>query len=85
MSLEDLERAGVTLPREQWGTRRIRSTVHKPLFLAAAVLAAASAFLMYWGNGRWMTWLAAVVFLASLFGATALCLHATETQRRKEQ
>jgi hypothetical protein len=84
MSLEDLERAGITLPQEQWGKRQTRSTVHKPLFLAAAILAVVAAFLMYWGNGRWVTWLAAILFLVALFGATALCLHATEIQGRKE-
>ena len=80
MSLEDLVRAGVTLPQAQWGKRRVRSTVNKPAFVSASVLAIFSAALMYWGDGRWVTWLGAALFLVSLFSTAGLCLHATETQ-----
>ena len=80
MTLEDLIRAGVTLPQAQWGKRPVRSTVNKPVFVAANVLAVFSAALMYWGGGQWETWLGAALFLVSLFGTAGLCLHATETQ-----
>jgi hypothetical protein len=80
MTLEDLVRAGVTLPQAQWGKHRVRSTVNKPAFVAANVLAILSGALMYWGDGRWETWLGAALFLVSLFSTTGLCLHATETQ-----
>lgn len=83
MALEDLEQAGVTLPRDQWGKREVRSAINKPLFLASAVFAVASAVLMYFGDGRLLTWLGAVVFIVALFAATALALHATSTQGRR--
>ncbi|HUU96425.1 MAG TPA: hypothetical protein VM487_11845 [Phycisphaerae bacterium] len=83
MTLEDLEQAGVTLPHDQWGKREVRSRVNKPLFLASAALAVASVVLMYFGDGRFLTWLGAVIFIVALFGATALALHAASTQGRR--
>lgn len=83
MALEDLEQAGVTLPRHEWGKREVRSAVHKPLFLVDVALAVVSTVLMYFGAGRFLTWLGAVLFLVALFGVTALALHATSTQGRR--
>jgi len=83
MALEDLEQAGVTLPRDQWGKREVRSAVHKPLFLVNVALAVVSTVLMYFGNGRFLTWLGAVLFIVALVGVTALALHATSTQGRR--
>jgi fatty acid desaturase len=83
MSLEDLERVGVTLPRDQWGKRDVRSAVNKPLFLASVLLAVVAAVLMYFGNGQLLTWLGAILFIAALFGATALALHATVSARAR--
>ena len=76
MSLEDLERAGITLPRDQWGKREVRSTVNRPLFLAAAGGAVVAGILMYWGNGDITTWIGAILFLASLFTVTGVALRA---------
>ena len=80
MSLEDLERAGITLPRNQWGKRKVRSAVNQPLFLAAAAGAVAAAILMYWGDGRITTWIGAILFLASLFTVTGVALRAVGAQ-----
>ena len=80
MSLEDLERAGITLPRDQWGKREVRSTVNRPLFLAAAAGAVAAGILMYWGNGGITTWIGAILFLASLFTVTGVALRAVGAQ-----
>jgi hypothetical protein len=80
MSLDDLERAGVTLPREEWGKREVRSTVNKPLFVAAAALAVGAGLLMYFGDGRFATWLGAGLFLLALLGATSISLLAVSRQ-----
>jgi hypothetical protein len=85
MSLDDLERAGVTLPRSQWGKRKVRSTVHKPLFVVTAALAASSGLLMYFGDGRSATWVGAGLFLVALFGATSMSLLAVSRQRTASQ
>jgi hypothetical protein len=80
MALDDLERAGVTLPREEWGKREIRSTVNKPLFVATVALALCAGLLMYFGDGRFTTWVGAGLFLLALFGATTISLIAASRQ-----
>ena len=80
MSLEDLERAGITLPRDQWGNREVRSTMNRALFLAAALGAVVAAVLMYWGDGAVTTWVGAILFLASLFTVTGVALRAVRAR-----
>jgi len=80
MSLEHLEQAGITLPRDQWGKCRVRSAVNRTLFLAAAAVAIVAGVLMYWGDGGLATWIGAVLFLASLFAVTVIALRAVTTQ-----
>ena len=82
MALDDLERAGVTLPREEWGKRDVRSTVNKPLFVVTAALAVGAGLLMYFGDGRFTTWVGAGLFLLALFGATSIALLAVSRQSR---
>jgi len=80
MSLDDLERAGVTLPREEWGKREVRSAVNKPLFVVTAALAVGAGLLMYFGDGRFTTWVGAGLFLLALVGATSIALIAASRQ-----
>ena len=80
MSLDDLERAGVTLPRVQWGKRKLRSTVNRPLFLAGAAAAVAADILMYAGDGGVATWAGAVLFMFSLLAVTVTALRAVTKQ-----
>ena len=80
MSLDDLERADVTLPREEWGKREVRSTVNKPLFVVAALLAVVAGLLMYFGDGSGATWMGAVLYLFVLFGAAGISLLAVSRQ-----
>jgi len=85
MSLEHLEQAGITLPRDQWGKRQVRSAVNRPRFLAAAAGAVLACILMYWGNGGVATWLGAILFLLSLSTVTAIALRAVTAQCRGTQ
>jgi hypothetical protein len=80
VSLDDLERAGVTLPRQEWGKRMIRSTINKPLFIVTAALAGGAVLLMYFGDGGVTTWVGAGLFLLALFGATSISLLAVSRQ-----
>ena len=82
MSLEDLERAGITLPRDQWGKRKLHSAVNRPLFLATAAGAVAAGILMYWGDGGPATWVGAALLLVSLFAVTVIALRAVTVQCR---
>ena len=83
MSLEDLERAGVLLPRDEWGKREVRSAVNKKLFLAAMVAAAVAFFLMFYGDGRAITWLGSLLYLVVLSAVTWIGLRATEAHCRQ--
>lgn len=82
MSTEDLENMGVLLPEDQWGKHALATTVNKPLLLAIGVITMISAFLMYWGNGNFLTWLGVALFLTMLSGFTLVSINAVEKQRR---
>lgn len=83
MSLEDLERDGILLPREQWGQTDQHTTVNKPALLALAAAGVVSAALMFWGNGTLWTWLGLGLFLVSFFAFTGMSLHAIQRQSRR--
>ncbi len=80
MSLEDLERAGVLLPRDEWGKRDLHTTVNKPLLGVTGATAAISALLMYFGGGGLFTWIGVGLYFVVLFGFTLVSLRAVEKQ-----
>ena len=82
MSKEDLENMGVLLPEDQWGKHALSTTVNKPLLIAIGLTTMISVFLMYWGNGNFLTWLGVAVFLTMLCGFTLLSISAVEKQHR---
>jgi hypothetical protein len=74
MSMEDLERAGILLPREAWGTHPIHTNVAKVPLLILGILAPVCAALMYVGNGQWLTWAGLGVFFVLMVAFTWLSL-----------
>ena len=72
MSLEDLQKAGILLPEEEWGEHSLETTANKPAMIAVGVVAVVAAVLMYLGGGRSLTWIAVVGFLADLAAFTWL-------------
>jgi len=74
MSLEDLEQAGILLPREAWGTHDIHTHVARVPLLVLGTLAPVSVALMYVGNGEWLTWAGLGVFFALMAAFTWLSL-----------
>jgi hypothetical protein len=74
MGLEDLNKAGVLLPKEEWGEHDIMTGVRKLPLLAVALLVPLSAALMYFGDGHALTWIGLVLFLVFLAGFTFLSL-----------
>jgi hypothetical protein len=77
MSVEDLEAAGLLLPRDQWGAPPRRPPFRVPT-LVLGVLAALSGGLMSWGDGRASTWIGLGLFFAVLAGFTVFSLAAIE-------
>ncbi|MGH8544618.1 MAG: hypothetical protein ACREX3_13520 [Gammaproteobacteria bacterium] len=78
MSLEDLESAGILLPREEWGKRDLRTAVNKPLLVLAMIVAVVSCGLMYVGDGGPLTWAGGGVYLVDLLMFTWLSWRAVE-------
>lgn len=74
MSLEDLEKAGILLPREDWGSHDIHTRVRKGPLLVVSVMTPVALGMMYVGNGARTTWLGLVLFLGLLGAFTFVTL-----------
>lgn len=80
MSLEDLRRAGVLLPEDEWGERSLETTAHVPALAAIGIAAVASIAMMYVGAGRALTWIGTGLYLVSLAAFTWISLRAVDAQ-----
>jgi len=83
MSLEDLQEAGVLLPEDEWGERKLDSTASRAGYLLAGAVAIICGMLMLTGNGTATTWIAAGVFLLDLLAFTWLSWRAVDVQRTR--
>ena len=80
MSLKDLKEAGVLLPREEWGTRELRSAVNKPALILAGLLGIVAIILMYHGGGGAVTFVGTGLFLAFMGWISYICISAIDRQ-----
>jgi hypothetical protein len=80
MTLEDLQRAGILLPEEEWGQRSLETTAGKPALAAVGAVALAGVILMYAGAGGLPTWVGAGLYLVGLLAFTGLSLRAVDAQ-----
>ena len=80
MSLRDLDRAGMLLPREQWGKHDLHTTVNRLSLIGALLLGVVSIVLMYAGDGRGMTMLGMVLFLTFMAWITWISVRAVDVQ-----
>lgn len=74
MALEDLERDGMLLPRDEWGTRDLHTRVSRLPVIAIGVVAIGACVLMYVGDGNLLTWIGLGAFLAMLIAFTWISL-----------
>jgi len=81
VTVEDMERKGLLLPREEWRDEAPDTQVARAPLVAVFALLAVSAVLMYLGNGNGLTWLGLGLFLLCLAGFTLLSLRAIGSQR----
>ena len=81
MTLEDLEKAGILLPEEEWGQRSLETTVNQPAVIAVGAVAVVAAVLMYVGGGGTLTWVGTVAFLVDLAAFTWVSWRAVEKKR----
>jgi Ca2+/Na+ antiporter len=82
MSQKELEEMGILLPEREWGKYDLNTRVNKPALISIGVLAVVSVFLMYLGDGNYMTWIGALVFIVALFLFTWLSVRSVGKQRR---
>ena len=83
MPIEDLKSAGLLLPEEEWGKYSLKTTVNKAELLVVGILGIISTFLMYLGDGNWLTISGIILFLFSLLGFTIISIIGIEKQHRK--
>lgn len=83
MTLEDLQAAGVVLPKEEWGERDLSTTASKTGTIATGVIALAACAMMYLGGGAIPTWIGAALFLLDLFVFIWLAIRAVEIQAER--
>ncbi len=84
MSLDELRKAGLLLPREDWGKGDPHSKVNRTALAAAWLLAGISAGLMYFGDGHAATWIGLVGMLVFIVWFTYLSIHAVNVRRRMQ-
>lgn len=76
MSLDELARAGLLLPKEDWGKGDKHSKVNRAGLTASWIVAGVSAILMYLGNGHVLTWIGLGGMLVFIAWFTYLSIHA---------
>lgn len=80
MSLKDLQKAGVLLPKEEWGVHDLHTSVNKPMLVAAFLLGVASVVMMYLGGGTIITFVGGVLFLGFMAWITYISIKAVNVQ-----
>jgi hypothetical protein len=82
MSEQDLQNMGVIMKEEKWGKLDLKSTASKKLLITLCITVLISAFMMYRGNGNWLTWVGAFIFLVDLIVFTVHSLRAVDRQTK---
>lgn len=83
LSLKDLRQLGVLLPREEWGEHEMSTTVNKSAMAAIMLIGVIALLLMYFGNGKVLTFVGVGVFLVFMWQITRISLTAIEKQDRR--
>lgn len=79
MSINDLERHGILLPRKAWGRLAFSMPLlHKLALTAIFLLSISACFFMVIGAGSLLTWLGVMLFLLSLLLFTLASNHGIE-------
>ena len=81
MSEEDLKRMGVLLPDEKQGKLELVSTLNKSFLIFLFITVILSSVIMFIGDGGWMTWAGALVFIVLLILFTVHALRSIDKQK----
>lgn len=87
MSIEDLEKHGVLLPKEEWGTHKLTTTASEIPLLVVFLISVGGAVLTFWGGGGMWTWIGICIFFAAFVLVIVLCDRAIlrQSQRVKKE
>jgi len=80
VSLKDLQRTGVLLPKEEWGAHDLHSSVNKPMLVASLLLGLASVAMMYLGGGAALTFVGGGLFIIFMGWITHISVKAVGVQ-----
>lgn len=83
MSIEDLEKHNVLLPKEEWGTHRLKTTTSELPLLLAFLAGIAGCVLTFLGGGGLWTWLGISLFFAAFIIIIVLCDRAIQKQNER--
>lgn len=80
MALDDLDRQGLLLPREQWGSNPSASWRGRAQILVCGTLFLAASLLIWLGDGTWITFAGLGAFFLGLFLFLVLTFRAVDHQ-----
>lgn len=82
MSLDELKQQDLLLPEEHWSKIDLHTSVNKTALAAVLCLGLASVALMVMGQGRWVTWLGALLFVVFMILFTFVSMIGVDRQTR---
>lgn len=85
MSIEDLEQHGVLLPKEEWGTHKLKTTISKTPLLLSFLASIVGCILTYFGDGNMWTWIGIGLFFIAFFFVIILSDWAIRRQRKRTE
>lgn len=83
MSIEDLEKHGILLPKEEWGTHNLSTTTAEIPLLIAFLVGVVGTVLTFWGGGDTWTWVGICTFFAAFVVIIVLCDRAILRQNER--
>ena len=78
MSLRELNESGMLLPKDEWGSHDLRSTVSRAALICSLLLGLVAIALMYLGSGGTVTMVGIVLFLVFMVWITHISVGAVD-------
>ena len=83
MSIEDLEKHGVLLPKKEWGKHELKTTTSEIPMLLIFLCSVAGCVMTWVGGGNTWTWIGIVLFFVAFGIVILLCDQAIQRQRER--
>lgn len=83
MSIEDLEKHNVLLPKDEWGIHKLKTTTSELPLLLAFVAGVAGCLLTFLGGGGRWTWIGICLFFIAFVLIIVMCDRAITRQNER--